>query len=375
MKSIRVSIPGILLISFHAFASSEPRLLEVGPNERIWATDEDQSRLSALGHEKGACPGFIDVTNHPGEPRPGTKIQSSIQFNLDPQFSTETSRVLNFLSRGRFESNIRYLQGYHNRYYSTDNGVRSAAWIKGQFEVSSQHREDVQVRFFQHQGWPQPSVIAKIQGEDPLLANEVIVVGAHEDSHNTTVKKSKRAKARAPGADDNGSGVSAVLEVFKAFIDSGIRPKRTLMFMTYAAEEVGLRGSMDIAAEFDLKNTQVAAVLNLDMILYNGPAHVMGVTTSNTDPALTDFVKKLIDRYVGAPWKTRSCGYACSDHASWDRNGYRASFLFETVDDISPWWHHPNDLLNASTDIDWGMNFVKTGAAFVVELGLAPGLF
>jgi len=68
------------------------------------------------------------------------------------------------------------------------------------------------------------------QGE---LANEVVIVGAHADSINSL----SPANGRAPGADDDGTGVAGFVEIFRAIVNSGFRPQRSIEFMGYAAEE------------------------------------------------------------------------------------------------------------------------------------------
>ena len=63
----------------------------------------------------------------------------------------------------------------------------------------------------------------------------VVILGAHLDSINSLDVNI------APGADDNASGIATMSEVARVFLASGYRPKRTVQFMSYAAEEVGLR--------------------------------------------------------------------------------------------------------------------------------------
>ncbi len=354
-------------VEFHDFS---PRLIQFAPGKKKWMDPDQIAELAEKNHRAGSCGGFMDITERPDHRRAEVMVQTSLsRADLEPAMPQEVAAILDRISEQRYEETIEHLQSYWNRYYTTRQAVDSALWIADQFRNAAQGRADVEVQVYQHQGWPQPSVVAKIKGTDTQL-NEGIVIGAHEDSINTMVGKRERPKARAPGADDNASGTAAVLEVFRAFLESGLRPVRDIYFMTYAAEEVGLRGSGEIAADFAKRKVKIAGVLNLDMLLYRGPAARMGVTTSNTDARLNLFTEKLIDRYVGAPHERRSCGYSCSDHASWDEEGYPAVFLFETVDDISPWWHHPNDTLNASHEISWAMNFVKAAAAFTVELAL-----
>lgn len=87
--------------------------------------------------------------------------------------------------------------------------------------------------------WPVlvPNVLGIITGTDPALQREVVVIGAHLDhlgSMGGTIY---------PGADDDASGVAVVLELARAFAESATRPRRTLLFAAWNAEELGLLGS------------------------------------------------------------------------------------------------------------------------------------
>ena len=77
------------------------------------------------------------------------------------------------------------------------------------------------------------------------------MLGAHQDSVNGA-----RATGRAPGADDDASGVASLSEVIRVALANDYRPLRTVKFMAYAAEEVGLRGSADIAAAAPERRTR-----------------------------------------------------------------------------------------------------------------------
>ena len=89
-------------------------------------------------------------------------------------------------------------------------------------------------------------MILTVQGAE--LPDEIVVLGAHLDSINTSGGGS--TTQRAPGADDDASGIATLTEVIRISLASGWRPKRTVKFMGYAAEEVGLRGSKAIAQSF-----------------------------------------------------------------------------------------------------------------------------
>jgi leucyl aminopeptidase len=155
-------------------------------------------------------------------------------------------------------------------------------------------------------------------------ANEVVVIGGHLDSIAPGGRESN-----APGADDDASGIATLTEVLRVLLANDWRPERTVKFMAYAAEEVGLRGSLLIAKAHRKANVDVVGVLQLDMTNYQGSDRDIWLIDDFTDPAQNRFMVRLLETYVAATWGVDRCGYACSDHAAWHRHGYRVSMPFE----------------------------------------------
>ena len=113
------------------------------------------------------------------------------------------------------------------------------------------------------------NVIGFLPGSDPGLKNEVIVIGAHYDHLGGGEKYSApgRGKDRVyNGADDNASGVSGLLELGEYFSRSQHRLKRSLLFIAFSGEEIGLLGSSYYIEhpKFPAENT--IAMINMDMI-------------------------------------------------------------------------------------------------------------
>ncbi len=104
-------------------------------------------------------------------------------------------------------------------------------------------------------------VIGMLPGSDPVLKGEAVVIGAHHDHIGLDAEG-----RRFPGASDNASGASVVLEMARAAHEAGWRPKRTIYFMTFGGEEMGLLGSRAIVAHLPVDSSRVAAMFNLDMV-------------------------------------------------------------------------------------------------------------
>lgn len=103
------------------------------------------------------------------------------------------------------------------------------------------------------------NIIATLPGKDKILKEEYVVIGGHYDSvHNTL-------GAIHNGADDNASGTSMVLELFEKFAASNSN-KRTLVFMAFGGEELGLLGSKYFVNNPTIDLSKVQLMVNLDMV-------------------------------------------------------------------------------------------------------------
>jgi len=261
---------------------------------------------------------------------------------------------------------IEQLSSFHNRYYRSETGKDAATYIFNRFKELAKGDPNIEVNFFPNT-FLQPSVIARIKGKDKVKSSEVVVIGGHEDS-----VAGSGLTARAPGADDDGSGTSTVLEVFKVLTEANFQPDRTVEFHTYAGEEAGLLGSQAIANSYKSKGINVYSMMQFDMTGYvkPGTTPAIGLIHDFVNPELTKFVGLLINAYCDIAWVETKCGYACSDHASWNRAGYASSFPFESkFSDLNPNIHTASDTLQWLS-MDHSVEFAKLGVAYVVELSL-----
>ncbi|WP_082603654.1 M20/M25/M40 family metallo-hydrolase [Lysobacter sp. Root96] len=270
------------------------------------------------------------------------------------------------------ESNIRSTIShlstqYPNRYYASTTGRTSAEWIRSTWLGLANGRSDVSAELYTGCTTcsTQPSVILTIQGTD--LPNEVVVLGAHLDS----ISNSGSGNAmNAPGADDDASGIATLTEVLRIAMASGYKPKRTVKFMGYAAEEVGLRGSKAIATSYQSQGVNVVAALQLDMTNYrtSSDPHVK-VITDYSNAGMVQFLQDLFTSYMGGSGLnlvTEACGYGCSDHASWTAAGYPSAMYHEGR--LFPNLHTSGDTLaNMGNSATNSVPFAKLGLAFLGE--------
>lgn len=331
--------------------------------------EDDLSIISTLMHENhNRCGGFIA---HESLEQAQAAQLSPLIRTISPVaiYSINNANVANSLKDNIEEFNIREsidaLSKFTNRYYSTSGGLNGAKWIKSKWESLTSARTDIFASFYNH-SWKQPSVILTIQGK--IQPDEIVVMGAHLDS---IVRFGTGEETLAPGADDDASGIAVLTEVINAIVKTGYKPDKTLVFMGYAAEEVGLRGSSAIASDYRSQNKNVVGAFQLDMTNYQGSSNDIYIVDDYTNSAQNTFLKQLAQTYLNdLNIGTTRCGYACSDHASWHNRGYTVSFPFESAfNNSNPYIHTKNDTISISNgNALHAVKFGKLAAVYVAEL-------
>lgn len=124
--------------------------------------------------------------------------------------------------------------------------------------------------------FPLVNVIAKIEGSDPALKSEFVTLGSHLD-HMGPSNDGVRY-----GADDNASGCTANLLIAKALLSNPVKPKRSVLFCFWAAEEVGVFGSYAFVAKPTVPTSSMIAYVNMDMLGRNEETGVE-IAENNTD--------------------------------------------------------------------------------------------
>lgn len=334
-----------------------------------------QSEVEQLSHlihdELHRCGGFIAHESFE-EAHQALSFQGDTYFaksaifadyTIDQQSSVRP--MVSEVSDAGIEAMIRKLSEFNTRYYKSETGVKSSEFIRDTWAGLAKRRNDVKVELVSHRSWPQASIVMTIEGSEK--SDEIVIIGGHADS----IAGMFGGGGRAPGADDNASGISTITEVIRILMNNNFKPKRTVQFMGYAAEEVGLLGSKEIASSYKAAGKKVVGVIQFDMTLRKGTQDKDIVFMSDfTNAAQNEFLGKLIDEYVKVPWGYSKCGYGCSDHASWTSNGYPASIPFEsTMEDINRNIHTARDTIeSAGGDAKHAAKFAKLGVAFIGEL-------
>lgn len=197
-----------------------------------------------------------------------------------------------------------------------------------------------------------PNVLGYLEGSD--LKDEVIVICGHYD-HDGILPDG----TFFPGADDNGSGTVAVIELAKAFAQAkkeGKGPRRSILFIGLAAEEKGLLGSKFYVENPIIPLNKIISCLNVDMIgriddkHLNGDhnyVHVIGVNKLSTDlKPIVELANKGIDMKLDYDYdhpEEPMRLYYRSDHYNFAKNGIPSLFFFSG---LHPHYHTPEDTVD-----------------------------
>jgi leucyl aminopeptidase len=217
------------------------RPVEIGGGAALLEVDARDLRLlsEAMHEHHRRCGGFV---MHDGIEEGRASLVASARSAVAaaapaafaPSYTLDSAATVNALmpalSEAAILSLIQQLSANPTRYYTSASGIAVSSWLRDKWASYATGRSDVQVTLFAHPQFPQQSVVATIPGT--TRASEVVVIGGHLDSVSSS--------AAAPGADDDASGIATLSEVLRVLLAKNYRPERTLKFIAYAAEEVGL---------------------------------------------------------------------------------------------------------------------------------------
>ncbi len=294
------------------------------------------------------------------------KSNKILAFTIDQNAAVNSAIAK--VSADNIKAHIQVLENYGTRYHTTAKAQTAVQDLKTKWQalITASGRTDVSVRVVNHFGTPMPSLVFTINGTSN--PNDFIIVGAHMDSITNNANL-------APGADDDASGIATISEMIRVLLDVNYKPTKTVEFMAFAAEEIGLVGSSEIAQDYSLNNKNVVSFVQFDMTNYKGSSKDIYLTTDpyNSND-LNLFLIELMEHYnkTGThafTYGNTICNYGCSDHFSWADNGYDAAFPFEAnFSQYNPSIHTINDKLsNMGSSATHAAKFAKLGLEFIIE--------
>jgi len=187
------------------------------------------------------------------------------------------------------------------------------------------------------------NVVGSIEGSDPVLKNEVIIVGAHLDGQGYLGEL-------FPGALDNASGVADIMGAAKALASSEIKPKRSILFILIGGEECGLYGSKFYAENPIFPVEKTVFMINLDMV---GNGTGFFVSSGKSYPEIYSHFEKVnntcLHRQMEASEWHKSYGRPRSDAANFENAGIKTLSLWTSGSVFPVYYHHPKDKTDVLT--------------------------
>lgn len=158
-------------------------------------------------------------------------------------------------------------------------------YTKKPFSLNLKTQGKILVKAKYNQKVKTKNVIGILEGKDPVLKNEYIIIGAHLDHVGQQANE-----IYFPGANDNASGSAAILEIAEAFVKGKIQNKRSIIFILFAGEESGLVGSQYYTNNPIVPLEKTVAMLNMDCI---GIGDSLRVGSGQSFPNLWDLIKEI----------------------------------------------------------------------------------
>ncbi|MBI9035847.1 MAG: M28 family peptidase [Bacteroidales bacterium] len=181
------------------------------------------------------------------------------------------------------------------------------------------------------------NVVGILEGSDPILKDEFIILGAHLDGQGSLGEVFVSAL-------DNASGVADIMGVAQALSKLKERPKRSVMFLFFGGEEVGLIGAQHYIDNPLIPKDKTVFMINLDMVGNGRGFHISGLQSwPGIEKHFLNSNEKFIHRKVSTSPKWKAVGRPRSDGALFHRNGYRTLWLHCTDRVKKLYYHHPYD--------------------------------
>ena len=203
------------------------------------------------------------------------------------------------------------------------------------------------------------NVVAVLEGGDPVLKNEYVALGAHYDHLGIGIPVN--GDAIYNGADDDGSGTTALLGMAEALAKASTRPKRSVLFVWHAGEEKGLWGSRYFTTYPTLPLDKIVTQINIDMIgrskkeadtnprnrELSGPNEIYVIGSKMMSTELGEITESVNKRYLNITYDYRyddpadpNRFFFRSDHYNYARNGIPIVFFFDGEHED---YHRPGD--------------------------------
>ncbi|MCA9014747.1 MAG: M20/M25/M40 family metallo-hydrolase [Planctomycetaceae bacterium] len=244
-------------------------------------------------------------------------LSGSPQLQAESSYSAEYKAAANSITVDELKTHIEFLasDSLEGREAGSQGGQAAGTYIRSVLQKNGIQPGLEEEGYFQEFDGGFRNIIGIIPGNDPELKKEYVVIGAHYDH----VGYGKPSNSRGGigqihnGADDNASGTAALLEAIEALAQHKTLPRRSLMFVFWDAEEMGLLGSKYWVNHPTVPLDKIAIYLNLDMVgrLNGKPLNLFG---SRSSYGLRSCTVKCNHREAGVKIRFDSAIRPDSDH-------------------------------------------------------------
>ena len=255
-------------------------------------------------------------------------------------------RIANVLLQGERESATSIVEGVY------------AGRLPDPFALSPEKKLSIKVKI-KSEAMTTQNVVAVFEGSDPVLKNEYVAVGAHYDHEGIGIPLN--GDAIYNGADDDGSGTTAMLSMAEALAKAKVRPKRSVLFVWHAGEEKGLWGSRYFTDYPTIPLNQIVTQINIDMIgrskkegdtnplnrELSGPNEIYVIGSRMMSTELGELTEAVNKQYLNLTYDYRYDNPADpnrfffrSDHYNYARKGIPIVFFFDGEHED---YHRPGD--------------------------------
>ena len=211
------------------------------------------------------------------------------------------------------------------------------------FALNSQQKVTIEANTKHFPDSKSCNVVGLIEGSDPILKEEVIIVGAHLDGQGYLGEL-------FPSALDNASGVADIMGAAKALAQSELKPKRSVLFILIGGEECGLYGSKFYADNPVFPIEKTVFMINLDMV---GNGTGFFVSSGKSYPEIYSHFENTNNIYLhrqmeASEWR-KSYSRPRSDAANFENAGIKTLSLWTRNSVFPVYYHHPNDKTDVLT--------------------------
>ncbi len=341
-----VDVKGKIVLAYKGSPDSAavpaPRMMDAGPQAPAPAPiglsmDEttDNAKIKTA-FDKGAAAVLLYDPNPPAVggmlmAMGGMQSQAAPAYNRPFLVFNVTERAFKALMRkpatasnGEFNASLNAIRRDIKAKKPRSKATGAQAALKGYDKIDTYKGEDV-------------NVIGKIEGTDPVLKDQYIVIGGHLDHLGT------RGPVIMNGADDDASGPAVALEVARVLMQGGFQPKRTIVFAAWCGEEMGLIGSNFFGNKppAGITMDKVVANFNLDMVALGDAIGAPGAL--NFPEIWEKVIKRDQDADVISVVKPSTAGPGGSDYSTFITKGIESLALMTAGGAGHPDYHDSGD--------------------------------